>query len=68
MRVIFIGGVLLNHTTTAFEGRLVDTTNSQLLLEATHLALHFTRMGFMFMTGLVLVLNYYNRDHQWLRF
>ncbi|MCI1553545.1 MAG: acyltransferase [Levilactobacillus sp.] len=68
MRVMFIGGVLLNHTTTAFENRLVDTTNSQLLLEATHLALHFTRMGFMFMTGLVLVLNYYNRDHQWLRF
>lgn len=68
MRVIFIGGVLLNHTTTAFESRLVDTTKSQLFLEATHLALHFTRMGFMFMTGLVLVLNYYHRDHQWLTF
>ncbi|WP_407889137.1 acyltransferase [Levilactobacillus sp. N40-8-2] len=68
MRVIFIGGVLLNHTTTAFESRLVDTSHSQLILEATHLALHFTRMGFMFMTGLVLVLNYYNRDHHWLQF
>ncbi|MFC6259922.1 acyltransferase [Levilactobacillus fujinensis] len=68
MRVIFIGGVLLNHTTTAFESRLEDTSTSQLLLEATHLALHFTRMGFMFMTGLVLVLNYYHRDHHWLKF
>lgn len=65
MRVIFIGGVLLNHTTTAFESRLVNTSHSQLILEATHLALHFTRMGFMFMTGLVLVLNYYHRDQHW---
>lgn len=30
--------------------------------------LHFTRMGFMFMTGLVLTLNYYNRKHEWLKF
>ncbi|KRL49702.1 acyltransferase family protein [Levilactobacillus spicheri] len=68
MRVIFIGGVLLNHTTTAFESRLVNTTKSHLFLEATHLALHFTRMGFMFMTGLVLVLNYYHRDPHWGQF
>ncbi|MFD1670752.1 acyltransferase [Agrilactobacillus yilanensis] len=68
MRVIFIGGVLLNHTTTAFRASMASGTGSKLFLEATHLALHFTRMGFMFMTGLVLVLNYYNKEHHWLQF
>ncbi|HJF86493.1 MAG TPA: acyltransferase [Companilactobacillus farciminis] len=68
MRVLFIGGVLLNHTTTAFKNNVGDGSGSELFLEATHLALHFTRMGFMFMTGLVLVLNYYNKEHHWLKF
>lgn len=68
MRIIFIFGVLLNHTTTAFEGRIANSTGSQLFLEATHLSLHFTRMGFMFMTGLVLVLNHYNRNGRWGQF
>lgn len=68
MRVIFIGGVLLNHTTTAFKSNMADSSFSKLFLEATHLSLHFTRMGFMFMTGLVLVLNYYHRDNHWFSF
>lgn len=68
MRVIFIGGVLLNHTTTAFKNNMADGSGSRLFLEASHLSLHFTRMGFMFMTGLVLVLNYYNKDQHWLKF
>ncbi|GEO59086.1 acyltransferase [Companilactobacillus bobalius] len=68
MRVLFIGGVLLNHTTTAFKNNVGNGSGSQLFIEATHLMLHFTRMGFMFMTGLVLVLNYYNRDNHWLHF
>ena len=68
MRVIFIGGVLLNHTTTAFKSNVANGSGSQLFIEATHLALHFTRMGFMFMTGLVLVLNYYNKENHWFSF
>jgi len=68
MRVIFIGGVLLNHTTTAFKNNVADGSGSQLFIEASHLALHFTRMGFMFMTGLVLVLNYYNKENHWFSF
>ncbi|WP_125605089.1 acyltransferase [Lapidilactobacillus bayanensis] len=64
MRNIFIFGVLLNHTTSAFATHMAAGSWSQLLLHATHLALHFTRMGFMFMTGLVLFLNYYQREHQ----
>ncbi|MQS75964.1 acyltransferase [Lactobacillus halodurans] len=68
MRVLFIGGVLLNHTTTAFKNNVGSGSGSELFLEASHLMLHFTRMGFMFITGLVLVLNYYNRKHQWFKF
>lgn len=69
MRNIFIFGVLLNHTTSAFARHMTNGSWSQLLLQATHLMLHFTRMGFMFMTGLVLFLNYYQRDHQnWWQF
>lgn len=68
MRVVFIFGVLLNHTTTTFEYAMANGSNSQFFLQTTHLILHFTRMGFMFMTGLVLVLNYYNRKNNWLTF
>ncbi len=68
MRIIFICGVLLNHTTSTFKGRIDNASTSQVILEASHLMLHFTRMGFMFMTGLVLTLNYYNRKHEWLKF
>ncbi|WP_164506011.1 acyltransferase [Companilactobacillus insicii] len=68
MRVIFIGGVLLNHTTTAFKSSMSSNSFSKLFLESTHLSLHFTRMGFMFMTGLVLVLNYYHLENNWFSF
>ncbi len=63
MRIFFIFGVLLNHTTTAFANRMTDATGwAHMTLVSTHLMLHFTRMGFMFMTGLVLTLSYYNRN------
>lgn len=42
---------------------MVDTDGwPYMTLISTHLMLHFTRMGFMFMTGLVLTLSYYNRN------
>ncbi len=63
MRIIFIFGVLLNHTTTAFTQSMTDANGwAHMLLLSTHLTIHFTRMGFMFMTGLVLTLNYYHKD------
>jgi len=68
MRVLFISGVLLNHTTTAFKNNINTGSGSELFLEATHLALHFTRMGFMFMTGLVLFLKYYGKEPHWFNF
>lgn len=55
MRLIFIAGVLLNHTTTAFQHQTSSGLISTGFL-ATHLMIHFTRMGFMFMTGLVLTM------------
>ncbi|MTV81233.1 acyltransferase family protein [Lactobacillus sp. CRM56-3] len=63
MRIFFICGVLLNHTTTSSLTRMVDKNGwPYMTLISTHLMLHFTRMGFMFMTGLVLTLSYYNRN------
>lgn len=67
MRIIFISGVLLNHVTTAFSNAM-PASISKTVLQATHLSLHFTRMGFMFMTGLVLFLNYYDKENSWLAF
>lgn len=31
-------------------------------VESIRLIFHFTRMGFLFMSGLVLMLNYYHRN------
>ncbi|MFT8726653.1 acyltransferase [Liquorilactobacillus ghanensis] len=59
MRCIFIFGVLANHTTSVFIANMTDSY-PRLILLATHLMLHFTRMGFMFITGLVLFLQHYN--------
>lgn len=68
MRVVFIFGVLLNHVTSTITNNLSTDSISQNIMNSTHLALHFTRMGFMFMTGLVLTLNYYQRKNNWLTF
>ena len=64
MRCFFIFGVLLNHTTSLFSSALGQTsTSSGKFLVSTHLMLHFPRMGFMFVTGLVLFLQYYDRPN-----
>ncbi|GEL13839.1 acyltransferase [Lapidilactobacillus concavus] len=69
MRNIFIFGVLMNHTTSAFAQNMRAGSWSQLFLHTSHLMLHFTRMGFMFMTGLVLFLNYYHCEQpNWWQF
>ncbi|MCP0887180.1 acyltransferase [Ligilactobacillus sp. WILCCON 0076] len=61
MRCIFIFGVLANHTTSEFTAGFSASSKEYYFLLATHLVLHFTRMGFMFITGLVLFLGYYNK-------
>ncbi|WP_296111780.1 acyltransferase [uncultured Limosilactobacillus sp.] len=59
MRCIFIFGVLANHTTSTFTAAAASNSWAYNFLVSTHLILHFTRMGFMFVTGLVLFLGYY---------
>lgn len=68
MRLFFILGVLFNHVINQFTANMVsDPTNTEYKLLSVSLIVHFTRMGFMFMTGVVLTLNYYHR-HDWLTF
>lgn len=63
MRVIFIFGVLANHATSAVTAALATDGTPYVIMLATHLVLHFTRMGFMFISGLVLFLQYYHKEH-----
>lgn len=56
----------MNHVTSMMGGYIVNESWEQEFLDMTHLSLHFTRMGFMFITGLVLFLQHYNKDmHIW---
>lgn len=59
LRIIFIFGVLVNHVSTQFNNAIPNNEVQSTFLYGSHLAFHFTRMGFMFVTGLVLFLNYY---------
>lgn len=62
MRCIFIFMVLLNHTTSAYSAALgQSSTTAGRILVVSHLMLHFPRFGFMFVTGLVLFLQYYHK-------
>lgn len=63
MRLLFICGVLLNHTINEFTGSMASSTAlPYYTVESIRLIFHFTRMGFLFMSGLVLMLNYYHRN------
>lgn len=68
MRLLFISGVLMNHVTTAFIHSMSHGSFSRLFLESSHLSLHFTRFGFMFISGLVLVYQYQNSSDFMLTF
>ncbi|MYV05609.1 acyltransferase family protein [Furfurilactobacillus milii] len=59
MRVFFIFGVVLVHTISQYDDQFQG--RSGLFLNEIYGSLHFTRLGFMFMTGMVLFLNYYHR-------
>jgi peptidoglycan/LPS O-acetylase OafA/YrhL len=67
MRCIFMLAVLATHVTSKFTNAFVSGSHSHAILLASHMMLHFTRMGFMFITGLVLFLVYYHRSelHVW---
>lgn len=61
MRCIFIFGVLINHVSSLFTDAVSEKSTAYRFFTATHLIPHFTRMGFMFVTGLVLFLGYYKK-------
>ena len=63
MRCIFIFGVLINHVSSLFTNAVSKSSGAYEFFTATHLMPHFTRMGFMFVTGLVLFLGNYKKDH-----
>lgn len=63
MRVIFIFGVLANHATSAVTTFVSTDSTPYVILLASHLILHFTRMGFMFISGLVLFMQYYHKQN-----
>ncbi|WP_225353541.1 acyltransferase family protein [Lacticaseibacillus thailandensis] len=68
MRVIFIFGVLANHATSTVTTPMTAQSGPWYIMLGTHLILHFTRMGFMFVSGLVLFLGHYNKNRNWPQF
>lgn len=68
MRLLFIVGVLTIHTSTIFAYKFPIGSPAFLFFAAFHMPMHFTRMGFMFVSGLVLFLNSYNRPIALIKF
>jgi peptidoglycan/LPS O-acetylase OafA/YrhL len=68
MRLFFICGVLFNHTLNIFTSAMHDqTAGPYYSMRSIRVMFHYTRMGFLLMSALVLTLNYYQR-HDWPRF
>ncbi|KRN27231.1 acyltransferase [Lactobacillus selangorensis] len=67
MRLFFIFGVLLNHTINIYIAAMAADSNSAAFLKNIRLMFHFSRNGFLLISGLVLTLNYYDR-HDWKTF
>lgn len=66
MRILLIIGVIFTHTETTMANATAKNTTSRLIFNETHLMLHFTRMGFVFITGMVLMWHYYHNSPHWL--
>lgn len=67
MRLFFIFGVILNHTINTILSAMNGTDSASTTLQNIRLMFHYSRNGFLFMSGLVLTLNYFNR-HDWKTF
>ncbi len=68
MRTFIMFGVLSVHTMTIFTNQMEDWSFPSLAMSAIHSSMHVTRMAFMFITGLVLFVTYYQREMQILSF
>ncbi|WP_281165756.1 acyltransferase [Liquorilactobacillus sicerae] len=61
MRIFFTFGVLFNHTVNQFTNAMIHDQTYE-TVRSLRVMFHFTRMGFIFISGVVLTLNYYNRN------
>lgn len=68
LRLLLIIGVVLTHTETTLTNATATGSVSHLIFNSTHTMLHFTRMGFVFVTGLVLTWQYFDRHPNWITF
>ena len=68
LRVLFIFSVIATHVTTKINEAIPNDTFASQYLFATHMTLHFSRLGFMFVSGLVIFLNYYAKKLEIWRF
>ncbi|WP_462409568.1 acyltransferase [Neobacillus sp. Marseille-QA0830] len=68
MRTFIMLGVLSVHTMTIFTNEMEKGTFPSLAMSAVHSSMHVTRMGFMFITGLVLFITYYPKEFHILSF
>lgn len=67
MRLFFICGVLFNHSINVTLDAMSGSGTVSTALSDVRLMFHYSRNGFLFMSGLVLAMNYYQR-HDWGRF
>lgn len=64
MRVFFTFGVLLNHTVNTFTSAMDSGSAAYTTLRSLRVMFHYTRMGFIFISGVVLTMAYFNK-HDW---
>ncbi len=60
--------MIATHVTTKINEAIPNDTFASQYLFATHMTLHFSRLGFMFVSGLAIFLNYYAKKLEIWRF
>ncbi|MBZ2405670.1 acyltransferase family protein [Liquorilactobacillus hordei] len=66
MRIFFTLGVLFNHTVNQFTSVMTDG-NAYYTIRSARVMFHYTRMGFIFISGIVLTMTYFKK-HDWPKF
>ncbi|MDN6967159.1 acyltransferase [Oenococcus sp. UCMA 17063] len=61
MRIFFTFGVLFNHTVNKFT-LAMSQSDTYYTVRSLRVMFHYTRMGFIFISGVVLTLTYFNRN------
>ncbi|WP_056991425.1 acyltransferase family protein [Liquorilactobacillus mali] len=66
MRIFFTLGVLFNHTVNQFTSAMTDG-DAYYTVRSVRVMFHYTRMGFIFISGVVLTLTYFKKN-DWSKF